>query len=103
MAAVGPAQVLCLQLHASGRLRGGLRGLSRPRPEAMGPGVQASADLRVQSSSSAGMLLKAPSHAPLVVKSLKVQGDRATVTATGAAGDARLDECAVQGPLWAQK
>ena len=42
----------CDQLHASGRPRGGLRGLSQPRPEAMGLGVQASADLRVCSEKS---------------------------------------------------
>ena len=101
--AVGLPQVLCPQIQASGRLRGGLRGLSQPRSGAVGLGVQESAGLRGCSGKKTipqdGCSSKAPSHTPLVVKSPKVQKDRETVTATGAKGDARLNERGVQGPL----
>lgn len=88
-AAVGPPQVLCPQLHVSGRLKGGLKGLSQTRPGAMGPGGRESAGLRGcsgrETTPQEGRSSKA-SHTPLVVQSPKGQKDPETVTATGAAG-----------------
>ena len=63
-----------------------------------GPGECGPEGLQREEQLLAGMLLKAPSHTPLVIKSRKAQEDRATVTATGGEGDASLNECAVQGP-----
>lgn len=88
--AVGPPQVLCPQLHTSGRLKGGLKGLSQTRPGAAGPGVRESAGLRGcsgrETTPQEGRSSKAPSHTPLVVQSTKGQKDPETVTATGAGG-----------------